>query len=444
MSVFSAPVGAMLRLVRPRGKSNPPINRRSAHRSPGRLIGAIAASTALSLTLAACGSDGSDGSKTSAGGKDAVVVGLLCSCTGPAAASLSSLTDLASAWEKSTNEAGGINGTPVKVVAYDDAGVAATALQNAQKLVKQDNAIAIISQSNQKPAFAKYTNEVGIPVLAASDPATYKYPSWFGVAPSQAAYIYGQNALAKELGGGTAKLGLIGCAETPVCASSVATLDKLAKQIPGVSVAYTATVSASAPNFTAQCLAAKEAGVTVLNTYFSLPTVNDRIWSDCAKQGFTPKKISSLSSENLANPEADGAYSIVWEVSQADTTTDGMKLFNEMVDKYAPKIKSNGPLTFNTIDTFANFQAFKKAAENAKLTASSEYKDLQKGFFAFKDETLGGLTSPLTFVEGEPYLVNCWFTNKVEDGKFASGGTTPSCIPDDAIEPVYAALGMEL
>ena len=47
------------------------------------------------------------------------------------------------------------------------------------------------------------------------------------------------------------------------------------------------SVSATAPNYTAQCLAAQQAHVTALAIFDTVPPM-ERLAQDCAKQGYDP------------------------------------------------------------------------------------------------------------------------------------------------------------
>ena len=58
----------------------------------------------------------------------------------------------------------------------------------------------------------------------------------------------------------------------------------------GLSVVATEEVSASAPNYTAQCLAAKQAGATVLFEA-DAQIVDEKVIQDCYAQGYKPKVV---------------------------------------------------------------------------------------------------------------------------------------------------------
>ena len=60
-----------------------------------------------------------------------------------------------------------------------------------------------------------------------------------------------------------------------------------------------------------------------------------------------------------------------------------------------------------------------------------------------KDETLEGLTVPLTFTEGRPTIVNCYFTIGIEDGEFTMPeGLEYTCAPDDLIELILKSANL--
>ena len=57
----------------------------------------------------------------------------------------------------------------------------------------------------------------------------------------------------------------------------------------------------------------------------------------------------------------------------------------------------------------------------------TEDNGFKHAFEILKGETLGGLTAPLTFKQGKPTSLPCWFYFQVKDGKFATLGTSYTC-----------------
>ena len=77
-----------------------------------------------------------------------------------------------------------------------------------------------------------------------------------------------------------------------------------------------------------------------------------------------------------------------------------------------------------------------KAGGTGPVTSAS----ILAGLYTLKDETLGGLAPPLTFVKGQANLHNCYFVIGITGGKFvAPNGITPSCAPDDVIATALKA-----
>jgi branched-chain amino acid transport system substrate-binding protein len=129
----------------------------------------------------------------------------------------------------------------------------------------------------------------------------------------------------------------------------------------------------------------------------------------------------------------------------ADRSTPALKSFHEALDKYQPGVSKSEQ--YNEIDSsvWAGGQTFKLAAERAKLTPSSTPADVLKGLYTFKNETVDGLTPPLTYVKGKPTFTTCWFPQQIKSGKFTplTQGAKPNCIsPTDLakLQQVLAAL----
>ena len=148
---------------------------KAAGMSPARLrlhrttrAGAVAASAALALTLAACG--GSIGaSSASTGGGKTLTIGFMAPVTGPVAADGAGIKrgfDLA---VKDVNASGGVLGHPIKVVFADDQADPATATQVANKMITQDHVNMLFGTitGDEALAVAKVADAAKIPFSAA-------------------------------------------------------------------------------------------------------------------------------------------------------------------------------------------------------------------------------------------------------------------------------------
>jgi branched-chain amino acid transport system substrate-binding protein len=352
---------------------------------------------------------------------------------------LSTIKDVNEAWAKSVNASGGINGHPVKMVVVDDGGVPAKGLAAAKKLIEQEKVIAIVGQlSLTDGAWEKYVASKGVPVVGGLPIAApfLKNPDWFASGASQIVVTAAIADEAKQAG--KKSLGVMYCAESPVCAQ----LDPLAKgaaKLFGLGY-HSGKVSSTAPNYTAPCLANKGAGADAIYIAMNSAVVQ-RVIDACAKQGYKPLSVSSTNVVGkawLSNPNLDGAIAVS---TNATPWTDGaaVKEFLAALDEYAPGVTENDGFGVNQIYPWAGGKLFEAAAKAAKLTPTSTPADLKKGLYTLKDETLGGLTPPLTFAKGKPAFPTCYFTIKLGDGKFA-GSDTPACLTAQQATALTAAL----
>lgn len=81
------------------------------------------------------------------GTADAIVIGQSAALTGPADEIGKEFKAGAEAWFNTVNQAGGINGRKVKLVSLDDGGEDARAKTNTQKLIAEDNVLALFGYS---------------------------------------------------------------------------------------------------------------------------------------------------------------------------------------------------------------------------------------------------------------------------------------------------------
>jgi branched-chain amino acid transport system substrate-binding protein len=372
------------------------------------------------------------GASTNAPKGTAIPVGFECSCTGGQAAGLGASGLTAKAWADSVNAGGGINGHPVKLYSLDDGGVTSTALQNVKKLVEEDHVVAIVgTTSSVATVWASYVQSKGVPVIGGNPFLAPMAASsdFFPLGASVPVELVGINKLAKS--SGTNHLGLVYCAETPVCA----TLGPLAKGIgalDGVTVS-TGKASVAQPNFTALCLEMKQSGVGALAVAQSAPTVS-RVHDSCVQQGFKPVPLNFASGASplwLKDPNLNNRLLMVSEeANYQDSSIPQVNLFNAALAKYAPGLRGSDSFGLSgTWDTWLGGQLFAAAAKAANIGPSSTPADVKKGLYALKNETLQGAVAPLNYVQGKPTFLSCYFVIGVKNGQYTSPqGTAPFCL----------------
>jgi branched-chain amino acid transport system substrate-binding protein len=409
---------------------------------------ASAACAIAMMVAAGCGSSGSSSSSQSSGGAStqnaaatasstapagaAIRVGMICSCSGGQSDALGRSGDVAKAWASSVNAAGGINGHAVKLYVLDDGGVASTALQDAKQLVEQDKVIAIVGTTSSNAAeWASYVQSKGVPVVG-GNPFLAPFasnPDFFPTGSSVPIEILGLTKIAKAAG--ATNVGVVYCAETPVCA----TLGPLAQGIGKLTdvKVETGKAAVSQPNFTALCLTLKSAGATAMAVAQSAPTVS-RVHASCAQQGYNPLPLNFASGSSplwLKDPNLNGKMLMVAnEGNYQDTSIPAVPPFNAALDKYLPGYRQSAQFALSgSWDTWLGGLLFQAAAKAANIGPSSTAADVTKGLYALKNETLDGATMPLTFTAGKPTFLTCYFVIGIKGGQYTSpNGTAPICL----------------
>lgn len=410
----------------------------------------LAATAALILTLgvAACGSssDNTASSSTVAGSPSTqsttaakqpsgkpITIGTIGSYSGPQAASLGAGDETLKAWESYTNAHGGINGHPVKIIVADDGGNPTKAAQIVKQLVEQDKVQAIVgSLSTVTESFQKYIAGKQMPYIGSAEfqQDYLTNPLFFPTGTQAVMFDYGLALEAKKAG--VTKLGVLPCAEVAACSLGVKLFGGLTQLIGGIQVAYSQKITATQPNYTSVCLAAKSKGVDGLAIIENSQTVL-RVANQCAQQGYKPKQLNVSATTGQAwqdQPSMEGVLTTQSDPVLADQSNAALRTFHQALDQYQPGVAKGEQ--YNEIDSsvWAAGQVFKLAAERAKLTPSSTSADVLKGLYTFKNETLGGMTPPLTYVKGKPTFVTCWFAQQIKSGKFTpiTLGAKPHCI----------------
>jgi branched-chain amino acid transport system substrate-binding protein len=322
-------------------------------------------------------------------------------------------------WAKSVNAAGGLNGHEVNIVVKDDNTNPATALTDAQALISSKVAV-IIDEDIVDAAWAKVAADAKVPVVGGNITSTgYGVdPNFYPSGQTNDSVIYSSIATAKQAG--AKKIAVIYCSESPTCAASLPGLKSAGKAL-GVPVVYSAGVSATAPNYTAQCLAAKQAGADALFIGDGTNTI-DRIATNCTQQGYKPTYITEgagFEPELLSTPGISENEWASFPVLPFFSKDPAVQAMNKVVDQYSPGLRSK-KLGWGQAATLGWTAALlvQAAAKKAGFSASDAVTsaDFVKGLNMISNETLGGFAPGLTFDAGKPHQVDCWFTAQVSHG----------------------------
>ncbi len=374
---------------------------------------------------------------------DPIVLGTICSCTGPLAASLGKSLDVMKAWEKYTNENGGLNGHPVKVITVDDGNDPAKGLAGVKKLVEQDKVQAIVgTMSVTTASWEKYVTQKGVPVVGGQsvDPPFITNPNFFASGTTLPILLFGQLQQLKEAG--KKKLAVFYCAETPGCATLEPILAGLGKGL-GIEV-IGQKVSTAAPSYTAPCLAAKGDGADALSVVV-ISTVVPRVVDGCAKQGFKPQIVAtSAVTEKSWTDDAnlEGSLIVGADANYTDESVPGIKTFTAAMDKYLPGLRESPQFSSPLLFPWSGGQLFSAAADAGKLSPTSTSAEIKDALYSLKEETLDGLAPPLSFAKGKPGFPLCYFPAELKDGAFTSlNGGKAQCVDQETAGMIAKALG---
>ncbi len=392
-----------------------------------RAVGAVA----IVATATACSSSSKSSSSSTTTGSSSqsttsavatgapLTVGLICSCSGAFGTTIVSAADVAKAWANSVNASGGLQGHPVKLTVLDDTSNPGTAVTDAQQLVN-DKVDVILDDSILDVAFASTLASSEIPVVGGnfSSPPFYTDPTFFPSGETNDSITYANVAVAKAAG--ATNIGNVYCAESPQCQESVPLVAAAGRTL-GVPQVYTASIAATAPNYTAQCVAAQQDKVQAVFIGDS-SSIIAKVATNCTQQGYTPTYITEGTGFSDSLESVPGLKDHLWsdypDIPYWDSSNPGVQAMNKVVDKYYPGLRTNttawSEYALQTWTAALLIQdALKGSGVGTSGTPSSA--SMLQGFNSIKGDNLGGMAPTLDF-SASPHKVDCWFVARVQNG----------------------------
>lgn len=404
----------------------------------------LALTLGIVLLTSACGSGNDSEAQAKKPPGDPIILGVIGSFSGGMSGSIGRAADGSTIWATSVNDAGGINGHPVEMRIKDDAGDPAKALQAVKELIEQDHVMAIVSnQSLVSGSWAEYASSKGVPVIGGTpiEPLFSSDPNFYPIGTGVVPLIFGQ--LVRMKAEGLSKMGLLYCAEAPVCAQLDGLAKALAGVVGGVQVVAATKVSATQPSYNAECLSMQAAGADALFVASVAPAVI-AVTAGCAKVGYDPVDVNQATTVSdgwFTTPSLDGALLAGPMPPMTDASVPGIEEFTDAVEKWQPDLLKSPQFTPNVLYAWLSGKMFEKVAKLANLSPTSTSADVKNGLDMVKDETLDGAAPPLTYVKDRPTLVSCWFNINVEGGELVSQGAKPDCLTPEQLSGVQAILG---
>jgi branched-chain amino acid transport system substrate-binding protein len=360
------------------------------------------------------------GSSPSGAAGAPIEVGVICTCSGSFGAAILASEDVYISWVKTVNASGGIDGHQIKLILEDDAANPGTSATEAKTLIS-DHVDAIVDDSIVDQTWASTVQASHIPVVGIDETETpfYTESDFYPEGQTNNSVTLANSLTAKAAG--AANMGDLYCAEAASCAEGVPLIEAAGKKV-GVPVVYNAEIAATAPNYTAQCVAAQQDKVkSIFIGDEAFVIVN--VATNCAQQNYQPIYVTEGEGFSYAMAAAPGLKDKLWsDYGTLPIFAKNLQItaMNKAVNKYYPGLETNATSwTQIGAEGWASGLLLDVAVKGGGLTAHAtpSASEILKGLNSIKGNTLGGMAPPLTFKAGQDHSINCWFTARVQNGK---------------------------
>lgn len=351
-----------------------------------------------------------------------VLVATVGTYSGPAGSTLGGYLEGVQLWTRSINAQGGLNGHPVTLITYDDGGDPARFRAQLRDAVENRHVQSFIQLSAPLTGHTAvdYLEKTKVPVIGLSGGELFGYdsPYLFPQMPVGAELYYAiaastaQQAVPK----GLTKLGMIYCAEAQACSDAY---DHVAKFAPGLGLkfVYQAKTSLAQPDFTAECLAARNAGAQIVLVISDSNSLG-RIAASCTRQNWHPQFATGHSipqERHKEDPNLDGLIAASAIVPYFRTGTPGTDEFHAAVKQFG----KTASISVGMVQGWTSGKLLERAGGH--LPEPPTTAAVLAGLWSIKHDTLGDLTIPLTFGEGQkPVPQSCWFNVAIAKGSWVS------------------------
>lgn len=361
-----------------------------------------------------------------------VAVGQVGTFSGVAGPITAAARAMVAAWAADLNTRGGLACHPVRVFAEDDGGDPQKAAAAVHELVDRHHVVALVA--NMVPfsvsGFRSAVEAVRVPAIGGESGTSDFFDSpWFFPAGSSAA----DQALGMVRNGvqaGHPKLGILYCVESSGCTQIFHALHDSAPAVTGAQVVDASPVSLVQTDYTAQCLNARKAGADQLALAMDGASMI-RVARSCAAVGYRPL-LSAVATQLSAAQSTDATLRRFGLATATPTApwllsdSAALAAYNRVLARYAPGVTPDA----DSMNAWAAVQLLEAAVAptDVPLTAAS----VVAGLGRIRQDTLGGLTGPLTFHAGQAHATSSgcvFFETLGPQGWAAPRGRAPVCLP---------------
>lgn len=360
-----------------------------------------------------------------------IALGAVGQQTGVAGAVVVNGPRMVSAWAAATNAAGGLACHPVKYIIADDGGSPAKNASLVQQLVERDGVIAFVQMDDplSYSGSEKYLVDHQIPVIGTdtSSDMVYNHPNFFPQASSGKYSVQGSVGAASTSFSPDAKahFAALSCQEIAACTYMNDNAKQLADMF-GLTLVYKGQVSITQPDYTATCVAAKDAGAKGIFVILDGNSVH-RLARSCTAVQYKPEFITpgtGVVASMLTDPNLNGFFQSVFVQPFTNTANPMIAEMNATIAKYAPGLDNFGQSPVG----WTSAKLLEYAVQFLPAKDSWTSADIMAAMGKVKNYDVGGMTAPLTFAPGknpEPFL--CWFSTSIRDGKWVAVTAKRTC-----------------
>lgn len=336
-------------------------------------------------------------------------------------------------WQAYANACGGgLDGHQIRVFSQDDGGDPATSLTAIKTQVEQNKVVAFVGNINvlTMQSTQQYLDEKKIPSVGNDgvDILSFTNPNIFPIVSRTELLLLGNVKLAVERG--KKKFAMLYCAEVPdVCRNQFLTAYNTKIGSVGGEGVMAAPISLAQPSFTSQCQQAQAKGAESILIVADGNAIG-RLAQSCHQIGYKPEFLAfsiALLDSTLSFPGLDenNLFAAIGPFPWMVDNTPATKLYHDAIRKYFPSGYPNGATS--SLAWAAGRVIQTAAFGNLGDTVTSA--DIYKAMYTVRNNNFGGLTQPLTYVEGKPTNPEkCIFWLTARAGKFVAPDGA-QCVP---------------
>jgi|GEM_PF-594389 len=329
------------------------------------------------------------------------------------------------AWFAWTNNHGGLDGHPIKLIVGDDQADPVTGLTLAKRMVENDHVLAFVANLNVFgfDQYADYAKSKGIPFIGgdAVNPRWFTDPNAFPSGPPATTQI--EKGLSHFVTQSVTRIGMAYCLEVAKLCGYLN--DQTMKSPVGKYIVDDEQVSLVAPSYTSQCLRMQAAKVEAM--YLLMDGAGAaRFVQNCATQGFNPAVMVAALDATPDFPTIkamQSAYIPGATVAPSETQIPAVAQYRQAMQHFEPGVGDSGFAVLGWVGGMILGKA------GAHLSDQPTVDELLQNLWKMKGETFGGLSVPLTFAKGKAAQPStCVFLWGLKNGKFvAPQGPKPEC-----------------